>query len=62
MRRLLPYAFARTHQLLLEDDGHNTVLWFGDQPDLNAWSEVLRKFEVTQFEALDSVALAKRII
>ena len=61
MRRLLPYAFARTHQLLLEDDGHNTVLWFGDQPDLNAWSEVLRKFEVTQFEALDSVALAKRI-
>ncbi len=61
MRRLLPYAFARTHQLLLEDDGHNTVLWFGDQPDLNAWSEVLRKFEVTQFETLDSVALAKRI-
>ena len=61
MRRLLPYAFARTHQLLLEDDGHNTVLWFGDQPELNAWSEVLRKFEVTQFEALDSVALAKRI-
>ena len=47
--------------MLLEDDGHNTVLWFGDQPDLNAWSEVLRKFEVTQFEALDSVALAKRI-
>ena len=61
MRRLLPYAFARTHQLLLEDDGHHRVLWFGHQPNLNAWSEVLRKFDVTAFEQIEDAALSKRI-
>ena len=27
MRRPLPYAFARSHQLLLEDDGQHLTLW-----------------------------------
>ena len=53
MRRPLPYAFARTHQLLLEDDGHTLTLWHSDAPDLSAWSEVLRRHSVQSFEHTD---------
>ena len=61
MRRPLPYAFARTHQLLLEDDGHTLTLWHSDAPDLSAWSEVLRRHSVQSFEHTDKATLAKRI-
>ena len=61
MRRPLPYAFARTHQLLLEDDGHALTLWHGDAPDMGAWSEVLRCHSVQNFEHTDNTTLAKRI-
>jgi len=37
MRHPLPYAFARSHQLLLEDDGQQLTLWHSDQPDPGAW-------------------------
>jgi len=53
MRRPLPYAFARTHQLLLEDDGHTLTLWHSDAPDLSAWSEVTRRHTVQSFEYTD---------
>ena len=52
MRRPLPYAFARTHQLLLEDDGHTLTLWHSDAPDLSAWSEVTRRHAVQAFESV----------
>ena len=61
MRRPLPYAFARTHQLLLEDDGQSLTLWHGDAPDVGAWSEVLRCHSVHHFEHTDASTLAKRI-
>ena len=61
MRRPLPYAFARTHQLLLEDDGHTLTLWHSDAPDLSAWSEVTRRHAVQSFEYTDKATLAKRI-
>ena len=61
MRRPLPYAFARTHQLLLEDDGHTLTLWHSDAPDLSAWSEVTRRHTVQSFEYTDKATLAKRI-
>ncbi len=61
MRRPLPYAFARTHQLLLEDDGHSLTLWHSDAPDLSAWSEVTRQYAVQAFEHTDKATLAKRI-
>jgi len=60
----LPYAFARGAQLLLEDDGRQLVLWHGTAPgaeSLQALSEVLRKYPVQQFQALDAHALAQRI-
>ena len=54
MRHPLPYAFARSSQLLLEDDGQQLVLWHGPQPDAGALSEVLRKHAVHQFMPLDA--------
>ena len=43
----LPYAYARSHQLLLECDGSGCTLFFSGQPDAGAWSEVMR-WAVTQ--------------
>ncbi|QNN57952.1 Flp pilus assembly complex ATPase component TadA [Diaphorobacter ruginosibacter] len=61
MRHPLPYTFARSTQLLLEDDGHQLVLWHGAVPDMGAVSEVLRKHPVQQLAQLDNHALAQRI-
>ena len=64
MRYPLPYAFARGAQLLLEDDGQQLLLWHGTQPGtetMQALSEVLRKYPVHQFQALDGPSLAQRI-
>ena len=44
MRYPLPYAFARTAALLLEDDGHSLMLWHNASPDLGALGEVVRKY------------------
>jgi general secretion pathway protein E len=43
-RYLLPYAFARSHQLLLEDDGTRLCLWLCPESGANAISEVMRKW------------------
>ena len=61
MRYPLPYAFARTAQLLLEDDGQQLVLCHGPAPEATALSEVLRKHRVHQLQALDAHSLAQRI-
>jgi general secretion pathway protein E len=60
MRYPLPYAFARSQQLLLEDDGHQLVLWHAGaaQP---SWSEVLRKYPVRKLQQLEAQELAQRI-
>ncbi|MDM0031569.1 type II secretion system ATPase GspE [Variovorax sp. J22P271] len=62
MRYPLPYAFARSQQLLLEetDDG-NLTLWMPAVPPRSALGEVLRKFQVKTFEPLPPDQLAKRI-
>jgi general secretion pathway protein E len=60
MRYPLPYAFARSQQLLLEDDGEQLVLWHAGKP-VPAWSEVLRKFQVRNLQQLEPAALAQRI-
>ena len=43
----LPYAFARSHQLLLEDDGTRLTLWLCADSDASALSEVMRKWAST---------------
>src|SRR5688572_26260528 len=62
MRYPLPYAFARTQQLLLEetDDGALT-LWMPQTPPKSALSEVVRKYPVKAFEPLTPGELAQRI-
>ncbi len=61
MRYPLPYAFARGHQLLVEDDGSQLVLWHAAAPATQALTEVVRKFGVRSLQVLDPSALAQRI-
>ncbi len=65
MRYPLPYAFARTSQLLLEDDGHTLTLWHPDPPDWGALGEVMRKFSTGEapfeLQRLDAASLIQRI-
>ncbi len=62
MRYPLPYAFARSQQLLLEeaDDGAYT-LWMPKLPPRSALGEVVRKYPVKAFEPLPPDQLAQRI-
>src|SRR5690606_10228746 len=53
MRYPLPYAFARSQQLLLEDDGERLVLWHAGTP-APAWSEVMRKYSVRTLQQLEA--------
>lgn len=57
----LPYAFARTYQLLLEIDDQKITLWHTVNPALSAWGEVMRKYKVGQIEKAEAVWLAQRI-
>jgi general secretion pathway protein E len=61
----LPYAFARSHQLLLEDDGARITLWLCTDSSANAISEVMRKwfFDNAAFEIAreESTRLKQRI-
>ena len=63
MRYPLPYAFARRHQLLVEqqDDG-SLLLWHGlGVPPGPAWSEVQRKYRIASVQAIEPPQLAQRI-
>ncbi|MDO4723883.1 MAG: type II secretion system protein GspE, partial [Comamonadaceae bacterium] len=57
----LPYAFARSAQLLLEDDGTRLTLWHGPSPNASALGEVLRCYPQFQPQPLEAAALAQRI-
>ena len=65
MRYPLPYAFSRTSQLLLEDDGHSLTLWHAESPNWSALGEVMRKFSTGSIaldvQSLDAGTLAHRI-
>jgi general secretion pathway protein E len=62
MRYPLPYAFARSQQLLLEeaDDGTLT-LWMPGSAPRSALGEVVRKYPVKTFAPLAAGELAQRI-
>ncbi len=60
-RHPLPYAFAKAHTLLLEDDGERLVLWAPETVALPALSEVLRTFEIDAMEREPSSTLVGRI-
>jgi general secretion pathway protein E len=57
----LPYAFARTQQLLLEDQAGALTLWVHTATPPSALSEVMRKFDPQTVQTLDAPQLAQRI-
>ena len=61
MRHPLPYAFAKAHTLLLEDDGEQLVLWAAETSPGAALGEVTRLFDVASFEHEAAATLAQRI-
>ncbi|UUX96514.1 type II secretion system ATPase GspE [Aquabacterium sp. J223] len=61
MRHPLPYAFAKAHTLLLENDGQALTLWAGEGTPLAALSEVTRLYDIDRFEREPSATLAQRI-
>jgi general secretion pathway protein E len=60
-RHPLPYAFARAHTLLLEDDGQQVLLWASETTSHSALTEVLRAYAVHALEREPSTSLAQRI-
>jgi general secretion pathway protein E len=60
-RHPLPYAYAKAHTLLLEDDGERLVLWAPETVALPALSEVLRLYDIDAFEREASATLVNRI-
>jgi general secretion pathway protein E len=61
MRHPLPYAFARTQQMLLEDNLGDLTLWLHPASNPSGLSEVMRKFDVRRVETLPADALVQRI-
>ncbi len=61
MRYPLPYAFARGHQLLLEEDAGVFALLVHPQSNPAALSEVLRKFPLCQLQTQAPNVLIQRI-
>ena len=61
----LPYAFARSHSLLLEDSGSARTLWHSASPNANALGEVMRKYANSgsplELQNVETLALAQRI-
>jgi general secretion pathway protein E len=60
-RHPLPYAFAKAHSLLLEDDGERLTLWADANTSASVLSEVLRHFQIDSFEHEAQASLAQRI-
>jgi general secretion pathway protein E len=56
MRYPLPYAFARTQQVLLQDDAGALTLWLHPNSPRSAVSEVLRKYSHTAPLSIESIA------
>ncbi len=62
MRYPLPYAFARTHQLLLvQDESNQLTLCLHGESGASGLSEVMRKYPVQHIETLAAPVLIQRI-
>lgn len=61
MRHPLPYAFARTQQVLLEDNAGDLTLWLHAASPPSGVGEVMRKFTVQRVETLPPQELIQRI-
>ena len=61
MRYPLPYAFAKAHLVLLEDDGSSLVLWASPEVSLATLSEVQRQYVIDRLEKEAGTTLGERI-
>ncbi|MEI8267105.1 MAG: type II secretion system ATPase GspE [Betaproteobacteria bacterium] len=61
MRHPLPYAFAKAHQVLLQDDGRQRVLWTTPAAPVSTLSEVLRVHSVDLWQREAAPQLQARI-
>jgi general secretion pathway protein E len=61
MRHPLPYAFAKAHQVLLQDDGRQRVLWTTPATPVSTLSEVLRVHSVDLWQREAAPQLQARI-
>jgi general secretion pathway protein E len=61
VRHPLPYAWAKSQRLLLEDDGERLVLWADAQAPRAALAEVMRQHAVDAVELEAPERLAQRI-
>ena len=61
MRHPLPYAFAKAHQVLLQDDGRQRVLWTTPVTPVSTLSEVLRVHSVDLWQREAAAQLQARI-
>ncbi|MEY2780639.1 MAG: hypothetical protein RL307_343 [Pseudomonadota bacterium] len=57
----LPYAFARAHRLLLEEERDGLTLWHTAQVNVSAWNEVMRRHVLARIHQLDAQELLRRI-
>jgi general secretion pathway protein E len=57
----LPYAFARSRHLLLEDTGSQKILWLSPETDTQGLSEVMRKYVAQQVSTEPADRLRQRI-
>ena len=60
MKYPLPYAYARTQQLLLQDDDEQLTLWMHPATARSAVAEVLRKYPSCTIESIASDELLQR--
>ena len=60
-RHPLPYAFAKAHTILLEDDGERLVLRAAENVTSPALSEILRLYDVDTLEREPAATLVNRI-
>ncbi|MET0333603.1 MAG: type II secretion system ATPase GspE [Rhizobacter sp.] len=60
-RHPLPYAYAKAHNLLLEDDGEQLVLWAPETVSLPALSEVMRLYVIDKLERESAATIGNRI-
>ncbi|MFO0125199.1 MAG: type II secretion system ATPase GspE [Betaproteobacteria bacterium] len=61
MRHPLPYALAKAHQVLLQDDGRQRVLWTTPATPVSTLSEVLRVHSVDLWQREAAPQLQARI-
>jgi len=61
VRHPLPYAFAKAHALLLEDDGERLSLWAAETTSSSALSEVMRVYAVSRCDREPANTLGQRI-